>query len=367
MGRSTFATRARVGTASVAVIAAALVAGAVAPASAHNDNSYKQTNFVSDQHGQAPLFDQHLVNAWGLAFGPTTPAWVADNGADVSTLYQGGNGMQDPSIMPLVVTIPGGAPTGAVFNPTKDFFVHSGKAKAAARFLFATEGGTIVGWAPTVPPPPTSTQGQVAKTVKGAVYKGLTLARVGRSNMLYAANFHRGTVDVFNHAFKKVHMPHAFVDHNLPASYVPFNVENIKGRIYVTYAKKETVDSLDELHGHGLGFVDVYQKSGRLIKRLVSHGNLDAPWGLAIAPHDFGAFSGALLVGNFGDGHINAYDRHNGAFLGQLHQADGHALVIDGLWALKFGNGIIGTPHTLLFTAGPADEEHGLFGSIEAR
>jgi len=366
MVRSPFLRRTTTLVASVALTASFLVAGALAPASATSSNSYKQVNFVSDQHGKAPLRDRKLVNAWGLAFGPATPAWVADNGTEVSTLYRGGNGTEPVSRVPLVVTVPGGAPTGAVFNPTKDFFVHSGGAKGAAVFLFATEDGTISGWSPVVPPPPTSTHAQIGVTVPGAVYKGLTLVRVGHSNMLYAANFHAGTVDVFNHALKLQHVPGAFVDPNLPSGYVPFNVQQLSGRVYVTYAKKETPDSLDEEHGAGLGLVDVYAKDGRLIKRLVSHGTLNAPWGLAIAPDGFGAFSGALLVGNFGDGRIGAYDRKTGAFMGLLHKPNGQVLHIDGLWALKFGNGVIGTPHTLLFTAGPDDESHGLFGAIEA-
>jgi uncharacterized protein (TIGR03118 family) len=356
--------RARTGPAAVAALAltVALVVGVMAPASATNTNSYRQHNLVSDQSRKADLRDTHLVNAWGLAFGTTTPAWVVDAEPALSTLYRGANGMERVSKMPLVVTVPGEEPTGAVFNDTKDFFVHDGRAQGAARFIFVAHDGKILGWSPDVPP---MTQARLATQVPGAEYLGVALAKTDDGNFLYAADFHNARIDVFNHAFKKLDTPNEFVDPDLPAGYAPFNVQNLRGRIYVAYAKQDAAKE-DEVAGAGLGFVDVYRTDGHLVRRLASHGTLNAPWGMALAPNDFGAFSGALLVGNFGDGHISAFDRRTGAFMGLLHKSNGHALRIDGLWALKFGNGVIGTKHSLMFTAGPDDESHGLFGMITA-
>lgn len=349
--------------AAVAVAAAFVTAPATATVTPRNH--YRQVNWVSDQPGHAMITDSNLVNPWGLSFGPTTPVWAADNGKDVSTLYSGGNGTTPPTRQPLVVGIPDGAPTGTVFNPTKDFDVRSGTDHAAARFLFASEAGVISGWAPNVPAGPNpSTQAQVAMRVPGAIYKGLTLVRNDEGNFLLAPDFHNARVDVFTHSFHRVRTHGLYVDRNIPAGYAPFNVQALKGRVYVTYAKQDA-DKEDEIAGNGLGFLDVFDTHGRLIKRLVSRGALNAPWGLAIAPHDFGRFSDALLVGNFGNGRINAFDRHNGAFLGTLHDTHGHNIVIDGLWAIAFGNGVAGTTHSLLFSAGPDDESHGLLGAIE--
>jgi uncharacterized protein (TIGR03118 family) len=205
----------------------------------------------------------------------------------------------------------------------------------------------------------------VATKVAGAEYTGVALGHSSDGNFLYAANFHQKRVDVFNHAFHKLSTPHDFVDPKLPAGYAPFNVQNLNGRIYVAYAKQNPA-GVDDVVGAGLGFVDVYTPDGDLIKRLASHGTLNAPWGLTLAPRHFGAFSGALLVGNFGDGKISAYNPRTGAFLGQLRDKHGHVISVDGLWALKFGNGVIGTKTSLLFTAGPNGEANGLFGTIEA-
>ncbi|MCU1430749.1 MAG: hypothetical protein JWL83_4749 [Actinomycetia bacterium] len=354
----------------IAIMASALALtfATAGGASAHGTNAYRQTNWVSDQSGHALLKDTNLVNAWGLALSPSSPLWVANNGTNTSTLYTGGNGTVAPSIVPLVVKIPVDAPTGAVFNPTKDFFVHSGTAKAAALFIFATESGSIVGWAPTVPAGTgPSTMSEVARTVPGAAYKGLAISHSTMGNFLYATNFATGAVDVFDHSYKPVHMPGAFVDHNIPAGYRPFGIENIGGRIYVTYALRNPATG-DDVKGPGNGFVDVFDPAGHLLKRLASHGTLNAPWGLALAPSNFGQFPGALLVGNFGDGRISAYNPQTNAFLGQLHDSGGaHALAIDGLWGLKFGNGTAGTTNSLLFSAGPSEEAHGLVGAITPR
>jgi uncharacterized protein (TIGR03118 family) len=184
--------------------------------------------------------------------------------------------------------------------------------------------------------------------------------------MLYAANFHAGTIDVFNDSFAPVTVPGGFVDPNLPAGFAPFNVQEIAGRLVVAYAQQDA-DAEDEVAGPGLGYVDVFDANGHLLRRLISQGQLNAPWGLAIAPKHFGPFSGDLLVGNFGDGAINAYDPRTGGFRGTLRNKDGNPIKVNGLWALRFGNGVIGTPQTLLFTAGIADEDHGLFGEIVVR
>jgi uncharacterized protein (TIGR03118 family) len=337
----------------------ALTLALAGPADAHGGgkgaNVYKKRNLVSDIDGVARITDANLVNPWGLAFGPATPAWVADNGTDVSTLYSGGVRKSIPVTLPLVVGIPGGAPTGVVFNATPGFKVNG----AAAHFIFDSEAGTITAWN-------AGTQAVTEATTPGAIYKGLAIASKGGTTMLYAANFHAGTIDVFNDSFAPVTVPGGFVDPNLPAGFAPFNIQEIAGRLVVAYAQQDA-DAEDEVAGAGLGFVDVFDTSGHLLRRLVSQGALNAPWGLAVAPRHFGPFSGDLLVGNFGDGAINAYDPRTGAFRGTLQNKDGNQIKINGLWALRFGNGVIGTPQTLLFTAGIGDEDHGLFGEIVVR
>jgi len=349
--------RSRLGIVLAALSALALVL--TGPADAHGGgkgaNVYKKRNLVSDIDGVARITDANLVNPWGLAFGPATPAWVADNGTDVSTLYSGGVRKSIPVTLPLVVGIPGGAPTGVVFNATPGFKVNG----AAAHFIFDSEAGTITAWN-------AGTQAVTEATTPGAIYKGLAIASKGSATMLYAANFHAGTIDVFNDSFAPVTVPGGFADPNLPAGFAPFNIQEIAGRLVVAYAQQDA-DAEDEVAGAGLGYVDVFDTSGHLLRRLVSQGALNAPWGLAVAPRHFGPFSGDLLVGNFGDGAINAYDPRTGAFRGTLQNKDGNQIRVNGLWALRFGNGVIGTPQTLLFTAGIGDEDHGLFGEIVVR
>jgi uncharacterized protein (TIGR03118 family) len=341
------------------------LASAESGAASQPGNAYRQTNLVSDLPGLAELTDPDLVNPWGMAAGPTTPAWVADNGTNKATIYRGfveGSPIQK---VPLVVSIPGGAPTGQVFNPTPGFVVSSGTASGPALFLFTSEGGQITGWNPGVPPPPPSTQAQVGASVPDAIYKGLALASTAAGTFLYAADFHNGRIDVFDSNFNLVHLPGSFSDDAIPAGFAPFNVQTLGGRLYVAYAKQDA-DREDEVAGPSLGFVDVYDLNGNLLRHLIERGQLDAPWGLALAPARFGRFSGALLVGNFGNGRINAYDPESGEFLGRLRSEDGRPIEIDGLWALRFGNGVTGNRTTLLFTAGIDDEAHGLFGAIEA-
>jgi uncharacterized protein (TIGR03118 family) len=350
----------------------AAVGMALAPtALAHQDRGgrgvghYVQRNLVSDVPGAAEFLDGDLVNAWGLAFGPTTPAWVADNGTDVSTLYSGAVAGMPVAKVPLTVSIPGGAPTGAVFNGSSGFVVHSGASSGPARFLFSSEAGTITGWNPGVPPPPPSMQAQTAVTVPGAIFKGLAIADTATGPQIYAADFHNAEVDVWDANFAPVRRPGAFTDPALPAGYAPFGIQTVNGGIVVAYAKQDA-DAEDEVAGPGKGFVDVYDTSGGLLRRFAARGPLNAPWGIALAPQGFGRASGALLIGNFGDGRINAYDPVSAKFLGALRGEHGRRIAIDGLWALEFGNGVIGTPQTLLFTAGPDEETHGLFGAVTA-
>lgn len=332
-----------------------------APTAQANGGAFRQVNLVSDLPGMAQLTDANLVNPWGMAAGPTTPLWVNDNGTDVATLYRGAVNGGRIQVLPLVVDVPNGAPTGIVFNPTSGFVVKRGGTSDAARFVFDSEAGTVSAWSPNVPP---MTQAQSEFTSQTAIYKGLALAEQTASGpLLYAANFHDGRVDVFDRAFQRVSVPGGFTDANLPAGYAPFGIQELNGRIYVTYAKQDA-DRKDDVAGLGNGFVDVYDKAGNLVKRLISRGNLNAPWGLVIAPHGFGPFGGDLLVGNFGDGRIHAYDPQTGEARGTLTGTDGTPIQIDGLWALRFGNGVTGGPNDLLFSAGIQDETHGLLGEL---
>lgn len=348
-----------------ALLAMASVASGAAVGRADSARGYKVTNLVSDVPGEATHLDPNLVNGWGLAAGPTTPWWVADNGTDVSTLYTGAG---DP--VPLVVQVEG-APTGLVFNGGPNFIVSDGSNSGPSRFMFATEAGTIRGWNPGVPPPPPSTQSFVVvdRSDVGAIYKGLAIASTPDGDFLYATDFHNARVDMFDGEFNRVTTPGAFVDPKIPNRFAPFGIQNIDGQIFVTYAKQDA-DAEDEIAGRGLGFVDAFDTSGAFLGRVATRGQLDAPWGLALAPASFGRFGGDLLVGNFGDGEINAYESNphrRFEHRGRLRGPDGKRIAIDGLWALGFGNGAAAGPtDTLFFTAGPDEEAHGLFGKIEA-
>jgi uncharacterized protein (TIGR03118 family) len=324
---------------------------------------YVQTNLVSDIPGAAQATDANLVNPWGIALAPGEPFWVSDNGTGKSTLYDGAGAVQ-----PLVVTIPAptagatAAPTGVVFNPSNTFSVSAGGKSGASAFIFATEDGTIAGWSPAV----NSTQAVIAvdRSAAGAVYKGLAIGSSAAGTFLYATDFHNGTVDVFNTSFAKVSLAGSFSDPSIPAGFAPFGVQNIGGSLFVTYAKQND-EKHDDVAGAGNGYVDVFDTSGNLVKRFASQGALDSPWGLAQAPASFGALGGDILVGNFGDGTINAFDPNSGAPLGPLQGASGQTLAIPGLWGLTFGTGGSGgSTGTLYFTAGTDHEQHGLFGSL---
>jgi uncharacterized protein (TIGR03118 family) len=345
---------------------AALIAlASAAPAqSAPMPTYFDQHNLVSDGSVTAAHTDPNLVNGWGVAFNPTGPAWVADNHTGLSTLYDG-NG----TVQPLVVQIPGangapGAPTGTVFNGSRQFAVTANGVTAAAAFLFAGEDGIISGWAPTVD----GTHAIVAvdNSAHDAIYKGIAISADGSGIRLYASDFHNGKVDVFDGSFAPV-ATGGFVDPAIPAHYAPFGLQAIGGDIYVTYARQDA-NAEDDVAGRGLGFVDVYDPAGKLLRRLVRHGALNAPWGLAVAPAGFGRFAGRLLVGNFGDGHINAYDIGTGIWVGQLQSAPGKAIRIDGLWGLSFGNGFDSQPvDSLFFAAGPNGENGGLYGRLDLK
>jgi uncharacterized protein (TIGR03118 family) len=348
---------------------------------------YLQHNLVSDLPGVADLQDDSLVNAWGLVSSATSPFWVSNNGTGTSTLYNT-SGSTGSAVVKVELTNLGcgcvmvpGDPTGVVFNGPPltsgaGFVVSSGGASGPARFIFVSEDGSISGWNPAVPPPvppPPLVSSQAIAVIPASdanVYKGVAIAATPEGDRLYATNFRAGTVDVFDSSWTK--QPPAFADPEIPAGFAPFGIQNIGGIVFVTYAKQDA-DKHDDVAGVGNGFVDAFTTDGRLIRRLASGQTLDSPWGLALAPEGFGKFSGDLLVGNFGDGRIQAFDlRHlrgneEARFRGFLHGAEGHQVRIDGLWALQFGNGAAAGPRTtLFFTSGPHKESHGIFGSLVA-
>ena len=324
-----------------------------------NAQHYVQTNLVSDIPGLAPVTDPNLVNPWGLTRTQTSPWWVANNGTATSTLYNG-LGQRFPLANPLVVNIPGGAPTGTVANTSTNFQLTMGN---PARFIFVTEDGTISGWNPNVNP--TNAVIKFTAPAGTANYKGVTIAQRNGANFLYVANFFSGAVDVFDGSFAPVSLPAgAFTDPSLPPDFAPFNVQNINGDVWVMYAMQNE-EKEDEVAGPGLGYVDKFDANGVLLLQLNSGHWMNAPWGIALAPDDFGKQSGRLLVGQFGSGEIATFDEQHGNFHGLMRGLLGQPLAIEGLWALAFGNnGTAGPANTLFFTAGIDDEEHGLFGKI---
>ncbi|MBF6024164.1 TIGR03118 family protein [Lysobacter niastensis] len=347
-------------------LAFALTLAAAPAVQAADGFRFEQRNLVSDGFIPAEHTDPNLVNSWGIAFNPFGFVWVADADAGVSTLYDG-----DGNANALVVAIPspgdpsgGGEPTGIVFNASNFFTVTNGTATGASRFIFATEQGVIAGWAPNVDVTHAITA--IDNSASGANYKGLALSAGGNGQLLYAADFFHARVDVFDSTFKPVQMPAgAFKDPRIPAGFAPFGIHAIGGNIYVTYAKQDAAMT-DEVVGPGLGYVDVYTPNGQLIRRIASRGSLNAPWGVALAPAKFGFFSNALLIGNFGDGRINAYEPVFGFALGPLRDKHFQPIEIEGLWGIGFGNGFLNQPvNTLFFASGPDDEEHGLYGRLD--
>jgi uncharacterized protein (TIGR03118 family) len=314
---------------------------------------FKIVPLVSDQPGVAPNTDPDLINPWGLSHPPGGPDWVSDNGTNKSTVYDRNTG----SKLSLVVSIQGDEPTGNVFVPSgTGFRIKANGSRAPAVFLFDTVSGTIEGWNPSLDPDQTIIA--VDNSANGSGYTGLALDPAAK--LLFAADFANNQVQVFDNRFNLVRR---FSDPGLPSRFAPFNLAWINNRLYVAFAKHEPGEA-EEIPGKGLGYVDVFDAEGNLVKRLISRGKLNAPWGMTIAPAGFGTFglslAGALLVGNFGDGKIHAYDPATGEFLGTLKATDGTALTIDGLWALEAGP----DDRNVTFTAGPDDETHGLLGLI---
>ena len=345
------------------VVFVALVTAAATHAVPPSDR-YTVTPLVSDVPGVAPLTDPNLVNAWGLARSATSPWWVADNETMKTTVYNGSGALVSVGGLAFQ-TVPGN-PTGAVFSGISGQFqvgtTASPTTLATSNFLFDSEDGTISAWRGGS----TGALVTVDRSPFGAIYKGLAISNGPSGPRLYATDFHNARVDVFNGGWQLVTAPGAFVDPKLPDGYAPFGIQTIGSRVFVTYGRQG--EGADEVDAQGAGIVDVYDLDGAFLKRVASHGLLNAPWGLAQAPADWGAFGGDLLVGNFGDGTVTVLKENgNGTFAlqGRLRNDHGQELSIDGLWALQFGNaGANGTPSTLYFTAGPDDESHGLFGTI---
>ena len=326
-------------------------------------NSYLVTNLVSDGSVPASHNDSNLINAWGIAAIGAGPWWVNVNGSDLAELYDQ-NGIISPTLPFVHVS---GAPTGIVGYLGTGFVVTNGSQSAASRFLFDGEEGTISAWSPAVQPaPPIQTFIVVPNAfapAHNAIYKGLALAQTQNGDFLYAADFHNNHVDVFDSSFHLLTNATAFVDPRLPRGYAPFGIQNT---ILVSYAKQDD-DAEDEVDGDGFGFVDAYDTAGTFLARVASRDALNAPWGMALAPANFGRFSNKLLVGNFGDGRINVFDPQTFEPKGHLKNTKGKAVVIDGLWGIGFGNnGQAGPPNVLYFAAGPNGEKGGLFGKIEA-
>jgi uncharacterized protein (TIGR03118 family) len=341
------------------MVAAALTAGVAAAVGAAGTTPatpqfYRQTNLVSDVAGLAPMTDAALVNPWGMSFSATSPIWISNAGSNTSTFYS-----VDPTTS--AVTKAGqvavsGSPTGQVFNGSANFVVSQGGKSGPALFIFAGMDGTITGWNPTA----SAAQALVAATGEAkSSYTGLALGTRGADPFLYAANNGLGRIDVYDKNFKPFTVPGGFADSSLPAGDKPYNIQNIGGSLYVTYIGSA-------------GAVDVFDVDGKLVNRLEPAGVLRNPWGIALAPANFGPFSNAVLVGNFnfgnpasGPGVIGAFDPVSGKFLGLLRDTEGNPIWIDGLWALMFGNGGKGgATNALYFTAGIQNQKHGLFGSL---
>jgi len=354
---------------------------------------YNQTNLVSNT-GAAPTSDANLQNAWGLVAAPAvgggtgSPWWISNNAAGTATLYAitVAGATVTAHIIPIngngIVTVPGapsqqaaGSPTGVMFNGSStDFILPSGRASA---FIFVTEDGTVQGWAGGTAATVEVDNSQTPDAANGAVYKGSTIAEIGGKKFILAANFRSGKVDIFDTNFKQVKLSsgasegdddddnrEAFQDERIPRGFAPFNIQGVGPNIYVTYAKQDAARH-DPIGGAGLGFVDVFSSEGRLLQRL-QHGSwMNAPWGVVWATPGFGEFSNTILVGQFRGGNIAAFNPVTGRFLGNVLNPDGTTVLIDGLWALRFGtDGTAGPATTLFFTAGPNGEKDGIMGIL---
>jgi uncharacterized protein (TIGR03118 family) len=375
-------------------LTAVLIVSYLGTSAAVKTGGYVETDLVANKPGlidknrithNVQITDDNLVNPWGVAESSTSPFWVSDNGTGVATLYSvtaNSDGSQvvqkfPPSSQggPLVVRIPlpdgscCGAPTGVVFNPTQEFKIPG--TNFPATFIFATEDGTIVGWNRNVD----GTNGiilidhsSVPNPANGAVYKGLAIATDAGGARLYVTNFRSGIVEMYDGNFLGLTSPPAFVDERLPDSYAPFNIALINGELFVTYAVQDAIKH-DDVAGQGHGIVDLFGLDGTFRQRFAQHDQLNSPWGVALAPTGFGELGGALWIGNFGNGQINAFDPDSGKSISKVRDPKGQAVVIDGLWTIRFGNGppgVGGLMDTLYFTAGPNGEKDGLFGRLNS-
>jgi uncharacterized protein (TIGR03118 family) len=365
----------------VALISLTVLA-TIAAARADDGGAYAVVPLVSDLKGVAPNTDPVLQNAWGVAFTPAgSPFWVADNATGCSTLYNGdgtkvalqvkiplpGNVVPTTDCQPVNpnATPTPAAPTGIIWNPTTNpqtaFLVPGTMLQAS--FIFVTEDGTISAWTNGLNPADHAVQAVDNSTVGlGAVYKAVAFGTNVNGDFLYATNFRAGTIDVFDHNYKPATTDGGFVDPDIPAGFAPFGIQKIDGDLFVSYAK-QNAQKHDDVAGRGNGFVDVFDTDGHLLRRFASGGKLNSPWGMTRASFAFGPFSGLILIGNFGDGHVNVFDS-SGEFVGQLRDSRGKPLVIDGLWTLTLGGGAKSSPDTVYFTAGPNGETDGLFGVI---
>jgi uncharacterized protein (TIGR03118 family) len=335
--------------------------------------AYVQHNLVSNGTVPADHVDSTLLNPWGVAFFPGTPFWINDNNFGISALYNGdgsGFGGADPApavTIPVPPSVtPPSAPTGIVANTSTGFILKNG---SASSFIFDSEDGTLSAWNEPLGIPGTaelevdnSTE-SCQNGATGAVYKGLALGENQSGVFLYATNFRCATVDVFDSSFSPSTLSGQFQDPGIPSGFAPFGIANVLGNLVVTYAKQDAAKH-DDVAGAGNGFVDVYDTNGNLIRRLVTRGNLNSPWGIALTPFSFGQLRNTLLIGNFGDGKINAYNPLTGFFVDRLEDQSGQPISIDGLWSLVFGGARLSDPATLYFTSGPNNEQDGLVGEI---
>jgi len=346
----------------VAVLLASALPGRTVAASHANlvpgPNRYMQTNLLSNLSGKAAFTDANLKNPWGMAFAPGGPFWISDNNSGFSTVCEA-NGQFDFAVQ---IPLPPGskssfsAPTGLVYNQTGDFSVGG---TGPALFIFSTEDGTIAGWNGGLATLTANLSG------KGAIYKGLAMGSTASGNFLYATDFHNGKIQVFDKNYSPTTLAGSFTDASIPAGFAPFGITNIQNQLFVTYAMQDA-QKVNDQPGSGNGFVDIFDTQGHLMNHLLAHGALNSPWGVAMAPANFGAFSNDLLVGNLGDGTIHAYNLSTKALLGALDDQSGKTLVIDGLWDLVFGDGSFGKPlNTLFFSAGITGQANGLFGSLQ--
>jgi uncharacterized protein (TIGR03118 family) len=325
-------------------------------------NAYLVHNLVADQPGIADHTDPNLVNPWGNGFSAGSPFWIGDNGTGLSTLY---DGTGTPSATVVEIPAAGGGTNGPVSgvivnSVTTAFLLAAGK---QSQFMFCSEDGVISGWNSSVDA--THAKVLLDNSKNSAVYKGMAMGSTTAGPVLFVANFNSGKVEVYDANMNPIAIAGAFTNPAVPAGFAPFNMQVMNGKVYVAYAKPDA-EKHDDVAGLGNGYVSVYDMSGNLLQSLIAAGNLNSPWGLAIAPSTFGDFGGALLVGNFGDGRINAYNPTTGALMGTLNDREGNPIVIPGLWSINFGNGSRSDAGTLYFTAGPNDENDGLLGSVQA-